>query len=55
MVYIVSRGSTTSCKRILTYHIEIAKDLGVGYMKSHSCEVFKRIFPSAKAHYVYNI
>ena len=34
---------------------EAAKDLGAGYMKSHSCEVFERIFLSAKAHYVYNI
>ena len=24
-------------------------------MKSHSCEAFKRTFPSAKAHYVYDI
>ena len=52
---VVRDGSTTSCKQIPTYHIEIAKELGVGYMKSHSCKVFKRMFPSVIAHYVYNI
>ena len=36
---VVRDGSTTSCKQIPTYHIEIAKELGAGYMKSHSCEV----------------